>query len=442
MRLLWLILVALGLGTKRHWHILFAIVLGIVLGILGGGEQFAPLHAFFELIGKLFIRLISMLVIPLIISSIVVGVCSIGDGRQLGRTGGKTIGWFIALMLIASGIAVGLSLFFRPGMFVQAQLFDELPKLAEALSQTLANPPTLSELVLNFIPKNPIESLANMDLVPVIFFTMLLSFAIASTGDAGRPLVVFFEALFTATMKLTDWVMVLSVPGIFSLTFITVAKSGLRIFQELAPYMLVLLIGLLLQMLVVFPLLLKLFARVNAFQLYRAIAEALMVGFGTASSSATLPVTIACCERRAGISNRIASFVLPTGITINKTGTTMFEVIAVLFLAQAYGIQLDIFQMVLIALFAIVASIGAPGVPSAGLITIAIVINSIGVELNPLFTGVALLWPIDRLLDMSRTVINVASTCTVATLVAASEGELNRDVLADKAAWGDVIGQT
>jgi Na+/H+-dicarboxylate symporter len=233
--------------------------------------------------------------------------------------------------------------------------------------------------------------------------------------------------------------MVLSVPGIFSLTFITVAKSGLHIFQELAPYMLVLLIGLFVQFIIVFPLILKLFARVNAFQLYRAISEAIMVGFGTASSSATLPVTIACCERRAGVSNRIASFVLPTGITINKTGTTMFEVIAVLFLAQAYGIQLDLLQVILIAVFAIVASVGAPGVPSAGLITIAIVINSIGAELNPLFAGVALLWPVDRLLDMCRTVINVTSTCTVATLVAAGEGELNRDVLENRAAWRDVI---
>ncbi|MEB3205906.1 MAG: dicarboxylate/amino acid:cation symporter [Vampirovibrionales bacterium] len=439
MRLLWLILVALGLGTKRHWHILFAIVLGIVLGLICSGEQYAILHNFFELTGKIFIRLISMLVIPLIISSIVIGVCSIGDGHQLGRTGGKTIGWFVTLMVISSLLGVLLSLIFKPGLFVQAQLFEEIPKLAASVSQTLAKTPSLSDLVLSFIPKNPIESLASMELVPVIVFTLLFSLAISVIGDAGRPLVMFFEALFTATMKLTDWVMVLSVPGIFSLTFVTVANSGLHIFQELAPYMLVLFIGLLVQFIIIFPLLLKIFARVNALQLYRAISEAIMVGFGTASSSATLPVTIACCERRAGISNRIASFVLPTGVTINKTGTTMFEVIAVLFLAQAYGIHLDLFQVILIGVFAIVASVGAPGVPSAGLITIAIVINSIGAELNPLFAGVALLWPVDRLLDMCRTVINVASTCTVATLVASGEGELNRDVLENRAAWRDVI---
>jgi Na+/H+-dicarboxylate symporter len=203
--------------------------------------------------------------------------------------------------------------------------------------------------------------------------------------------------------------------------------------------LLVILIGLLVQVLFLFPIMLKLFAKIDAMHLYRAISEAIMVAFGTASSSATLPVTIACCERRAGISNRIASFVLPTGATLNKTGTTMFEVIAVMFLLQANNMPLEWHTLVLIMIFAIVASIGAPGVPSSGLITMAIVLNSIGGGFNTVLSGIGMLWSIDRALDMCRTVVNVISSSTVAAIVAASEGELNRDILNNREEWMEVV---
>lgn len=443
----WLILVALGLGTKRHWHILVAILLGVLLGInlpypaiASEPDTYATIHQFFDVVGQLFIRLVTMIVVPLVVSSLIVGVSSLGDSRQLGRMGGKVLFYFLLLMTISALLGAGLAIGLEPG--------NQFPQnfLAEAntagVIQALQKAPhqSLQELFFNMIPRNPIESLAKADLVPVILFTLFFGAAVASVGEAGKPIINFFESMFTATMKLTDWVMILAVPGVFSLAFITVAKSGLDVFSHLWVYAVTLLLGLLIQIFIIFPLMLKLFAKINFMNVYRAISEAIMVAFGTASSSATLPITIACMERRAGVSNRIASFVLPTGATINKTGTTMFEVIAVIFLMQAYNLPLEPAQIGVIVLFSIIASIGAAGVPSAGLITIAIVLNSIGhYEMDHLAGGLALLWSIDRVLDMCRTVVNVMSSCTVATLVASSEGELNRDILNNHDAWTEVV---
>jgi Na+/H+-dicarboxylate symporter len=443
----WLILVALGLGTKRHWHILVAILLGVILGIylpypstMPSVDSFSFIHQFFDIVGQLFIRLITMIVVPLVVSSLVVGVSSLGDSRQLGRMGAKVLIYFLVFMAISAVLGGVLALTLEPGLQLSQTFLGQAD--TAAIMQQLQQGPhqDLQALFFNMIPRNPMESLAKADLVPVILFTLLFGAALASIGEAGKPVIHFFEGLFTATMKLTDWVMIFAVPGVFSLAFITVAKSGVGVFSELWLYGLAILIGLLVQIFVIFPLALRMLAKISFMSLYRAISEAIMVAFGTASSSATLPITIACMERRAGVSNRIASFVLPTGATINKTGTTMFEVIAVIFLMQAYHISLDAYTIGMIVLFYIIASIGAAGVPSAGLITIAIVLNSIGkFEMDYLAGGMALLWSIDRLLDMCRTVVNVMSSCTVAALVASSEGELNRDILNNHDAWTEVV---
>jgi Na+/H+-dicarboxylate symporter len=343
-------------------------------------------------------------------------------------------------MTVSAILGAVLALTLEPGMQLSQNFLGQAD--TATITQQLQQAPhqDLQTLFFNMIPRNPIESLAKADLVPVILFTLLFGAALASIGEAGKPVISFFEGLFTATMKLTDWVMIFAVPGVFSLAFITVAKSGVGVFSELWLYGVAILAGLLIQIFVIFPLILRMLAKINFMSLYRAISEAIMVAFGTASSSATLPITIACMERRAGVSNRIASFVLPTGATINKTGTTMFEVIAVIFLMQAYHIPLDPYTIGMIILFSIIASIGAAGVPSAGLITIAIVLNSIGkFEMDYLAGGMALLWSIDRLLDMCRTVVNVMSSCTVAALVASSEGELNRDILNNHDAWTEVV---
>jgi proton glutamate symport protein len=439
MKFFWYLLVALGLGTKRHWHILFAIVLGVVAGLVFAGEDYRPLQNVFQGVAQIFLRLITMIVLPLVVSSLVVGIASLGDHRQLGRLASKVLFWFVGLMAISALMGAGLAYYFTPGQNLVSLVTHHTGDVSQAIATNVHKVPDLSVLFFNMIPQNPIAALANGELVPVIFFTLIFGFAIAYVGDAGKPLLTLFESLFTTTMKITDWVMVLSVPGIFALTFVSVATSGLDAFTKLMPYILVLLMGMFLLLFVVFPLVLRVFARVDFIYVYRAISEAIMVAFGTASSSATLPITIACCERRAGISSRIASFVLPTGVTINKTATTMLEVVAVLTLLQAYNIAVSPEMLLLVVCFAIIASVGTAGVPSGGLITISIVINSIGMVSQEMLGGIALLWSIDRVLDMCRTVVNVVGTCTVATVVASQEMELNRDILTNKDVWSDVL---
>lgn len=442
----WLVLVALGLGTKRHWHILVAIFLGVILGIYlpfpqnpVEPDRYYFIHQFFDVIGELFIRLITMIVVPLVVSSLIVGVSSLGDSRQLGRMGGKVLGYFIFMMVVSAALGGALAWFLEPGRQVHEGLIQQAD-VTSVLQQLQHTPQDLRTLFFNMIPHNPVGSLAQADLVPVILFTLLFGAAVASIGDAGKPIIHFFEGLFAATMKLTDWVMIFAVPGVFSLAFVTVARSGLDIFRDLWVFVGAILVGLLFQAFVLFPILLQVLAKINFLNLYRAISEAIMVAFGTASSSATLPITIACMERRAGVSNRIASFVLPTGATLNKTATTMFEVLAVIFLLQLYHVPIDPIRLGMIILFSIVASIGAAGIPSAGLITMAIVLGSIGeFNMEHFAAGMALLWSIDRVLDMCRTVVNVMSSCTVATLVASSEGELNRDILNNREAWTEVV---
>ncbi len=445
------LIMALFFGVKRHWHILFAIILGFLFGyffyinnLIEDGRGTFVLQ-FFDFIGQVFIRAITMIVIPLVVSSLIVGTSSIKDARQLGRMGGKVFSLFLLLMIIAAAIGGGLAWIIEPGNNLQ-QNIEQIstnihPTQAIEVSQFNTEPGDLKELFLQMIPLNPIQALASMNLVPAILYTLLLGFSLAFIGPAGKPLISFFESLFTATMKLTDWVMMLAVPGVFALAFVTVATTGTTIFVNMLPYIGMVITGLLIQIVVVYPVMLKLLARVDALNLYRSISEAILVAFGTASSSATLPITIANCEMRAGISNRIASFVLPTGASINKTATTMFQVMAVMFLLQAYGVELELPTVALIGLLAIIASIAAAAVPSAGLITMSIILTSLGggLNLDTFAAGVAALWAIDRVLDMCRTVCNVISSVTVAAIVGASEGELKRDILNNPEAWRNAV---
>lgn len=500
---------AIFFGVKRHWHILIAILLGLGAGLLFYNNQWGDdprgvfLLQFFEFIGEVFIRLITMIVIPLVVSSLIVGLSSLKDTRQLGRMGGKVFTLFLTLMVIAAIIGTVLAVIARPGDNMQAHIEDvdnftkrvsvnspigdtalinkNTANSQDVLESTEAKPTPLTEaiagkatvleqnsdqpsgrdilesldvplnvdvsagtlrsLLLEMIPTNPLKALSSNNLLPAIVYTLALGFALVFIGNAGKPMIALFESLFTATMKLTDWVMMMAVPGVFSLTFFTVATSGMDAFVKLMPYVGVVLTGMLIQIVIVFPLMLQLLARVDALNLYRAVSEAILVAFGTASGSATLPITIANCELRAGISNRVASFVLPTGASINKTATTMFEVVAVMFLTQAYGVQLDFTAIALIAVLSIVASIAAASVPSAGLITMSLIIASLGdgFSLEMFAGGIALLWSIDRILDMCRTVTNVISSVTVAAIVAASEGELKRDLLNNPSAWKDMV---
>ena len=253
----------------------------------------------------------------------------------------------------------------------------------------------------------------------------------------NRPIVSFFESVFAATMKITDWIMFLAAPGVFALTASAVTSFGMDIFASISKYLLVLVVGFLIQMFIVYPIFLKCFSKVSIWMLYSAIAEAMMVAFGTASSSATLPLTIACCEKR-GISHKISSFVLPLGATLNMDGTAMLQVVAVIFLAQAYGVPLTPFLLIQIALLAIIASSTSAGISGAGLITIALILNGMGLSPEQLVAGFAFLFTIERLTDMMRTLVNVTSDAVVVAAIADNENEINYDLFNNPEAYEEI----
>lgn len=435
------ILVALGLGAKRNWHIFFAIIIGIFTGVLLPADQHPLIHSIFGFVGQVFIRLIQMIVIPLVFSAIVVGIASLGDSKQLGKIGVKMVVYFGIILVFAVSIGAILGTTFAPGDTIKNYIDKNQASLVQTqVAQTIEDhKENFADMYLNMIPKNPMESLAKGDMVPIILFVIIFGSALAVIGEINRPVVAFFESIFAATMKVTDWIMVLAMPGIFALTASSVASFGMSIFGGLIKFLALLFIGFAIQLFVVYPIFTHVFARLNVFSIYKAAAEAMMVAFGTASSSATLPVTIACCERRVGISNKICSFVLPLGATMHMDATAMFQVLCVMFLAQAYGVVLDPFTIVFICVFAMLASSTCAGIPGAGLITIALVLKILGLTPDQLVVGFAFLFTVDRIADMFRTLINVTSDTVVAAVIAANENELDYEVLENQDVWKEVI---
>ena len=440
MKLHWQILVALGLGAKRNWHIFIALILGILVGICFPVMEYPLVNKILELIGQFFIKAIQMVVIPLVVSAIIVGIASMGNSKQLGKIGLKMIFYYALITVSAICIGFTLAFFINPGLGVSNLISADVAKEAQQSFETMQQSGNgLSQLILGIIPQNPLSALANGEMVPLMIFAILFALALATIGDISRPIVSFFESVFATMMKITDWVMVLATPGIFALTANAVSHYGIDIFGNIGQYILTFVLGALIQIFVTYPVILKVFTKVNVLALYRAVAEALMVAFGTASSSATLPVTIACCERRAGISTKICSFVLPLGATMNMDGTAMLQCIAVVFLTQAYGIPLDIGTIFLVGFLAVIASSTSAGIPGAGLITIALILNTLGLSHEQLFEGFVFLFALDRITDMLRTTVNVMSDTVVAAAIASNEGEIDYDLLGNQNIKKEVV---
>ncbi len=434
------ILIALGLGIKRNGHIFIGLIAGIILGIIlhkykvtPTGEANAIVFAIINLLdilGQMFIRLIQMIVIPLVCSAIVVGISSIGDSRQLGKFGKKMVLYYGIITVIAVTVGAILSLLIKPGVGVQSYISQAsaLTAQVQVHDAIVDQQGNIAQIFLNMIPQNPIESIATGDMIPILIFALIFAVALAKVGEVSRPIVGFFESVFAATMKVTDWIMNLAAPGIFALTAVAVSSFGAGIFTGISNYFVVLILGFLIQLCIVYPLLMKLFSNVPVAVFFSAITEAMMVAFGTASSSATLPLTIACCEKR-GISHKVCSFVIPLGATLNMDATALFQTVAVIFLTQAYGVVLEPFQIMQVAFFAIIASSTCAGIPGAGLITIAVILNGLGLTPQQLVEGFAFLFAIDRILDMFRTMLNVTSDAVVAAVIADNENEINYELL-------------
>ena len=434
--------VAIGLGIKRNWGIFLAIILGLLFGNHIHETANFPVWCMelIDFIGNAFIRLIQMIVIPLVCSAIIVGISSIGESKQLGKFGKKMLIYYSIITVAAVCVGATLVIAFQPGIGIQEYISKTTAADIQNQFATMLETQKgqMSEFFLSAIPQNPLESLAKGEMIPIVCFALIFALALAKVGDINRPIVSFFESVFAATMKVTDWVMFFAIPGIFSLTTVAVAHYGLSAFAAISKFILVVFLGFFIQLFIIYPLMLKIFSKVSVGNFYAAMIEALLVAFGTASSSATLPLTMACCEKR-GISHKVCSFVLPLGATLNLDGTALFQTVGVIFLTQAYGVTLEPVQVLLIMVLAIIASSTSAGIPGAGLITIALILNGIGLTPAQLSEGLAFMFAMDRILDMFRTSVNVASDAVVAAIIADNENELDYSLFSNTEEYKDII---
>ncbi len=417
------------LRLKLHWQILVALLLAVMVGSLISAETRlfgVPLVSIFEFVGALFMNALKMLIVPLIVSSIITGIAGMGRSRDFGRLGLKTLFYYGTTSLLA--ILVGLALVnaIEPGYAIDGTPVKEqigLPSDAAAeINETLAGrgAADVVEVFLRMIPPNIVAAAAEGQMLGLIFFCLLFGYFMSRIGEPYAEYVHgFWKGIFEIMLLITDWVMKFAPLGVFALVAKVVATTGLQVFAPLLAFFLTVLAGLAVHFLIVLPMLLLLVARVNPLRHYQAMAPALLTAFSTASSSATLPVTLDCMERRAGVSNRTSSFVLPLGATVNMDGTALYECVAVMFIAQAYGVELSMAQQFTVVALALLTSIGVAGVPAASLVAITVILAAVGLPVE----AVALILAVDRPLDMLRTAVNIYSDSCGAVIIARSEGE-------------------
>ena len=415
---------------QLYTKILIGLALGVVVGLVAnllGLEWLQAVLAGAEPIGTAFIRLITMVVVPLVAASLLIGTASLGDLRKLGRIGGKTVLYYMSTTAIAVTIGIVLSNVVQPGGGVDPTTRDALSEaFAEQAGERVAlaaEKPPVVETLLNMIPRNPVQAAAEMDLLPLIIFTILFGAAITLVdAEKKNAVLMFAEGVNDAVMVLIDWIMKLAPYAVFALIAAVVAQFGLDLLRSLLVYTLTVVAGLLIHAFLTYGLVIRFLVRMNPATFFRRVIEAPVVAFSTSSSNATLPVTMETAEEDLGMSNQVASFVLPLGATINMDGTALYQAVATMFIAQIYGVGLGIGEQLTIVLTATLASIGAAGVPSAGIIILILVLNSVGLG-GHAAAGIALILGVDRILDMLRTAVNVTGDLTAASFVATSEGE-------------------
>lgn len=399
---------------KLHWQILIAMALGVIFALSLGDRS-----AFIAPLGNIFIRLLKMVIVPLVLTSIISGVASVGSGKNLGRLGLKTISYYILTSLAAIFIGLSLVNLIRPGQGV------DITPTREISFEDLNQPESLSEIFIRMIPDNPVAAAANGDMLGIIFFAILFGAVLTKVprryGDILIPLV---DSLFHTMMKLTGYIIKLAPIGVFGLIVNAINATGFELFKAVGWYMITIALGLSLHFLIVLPLIFWLFTRRNPIDHFKNMANALVTAFSTSSSSVTLPVTMDCVESNAGVSNKISSFVLPMGATINMDGTALYECAGVLFIAQVMGIDLSFSQQIIVVITALLASIGTAGIPSAGLVMIFIVLNAVGLHGPTVAMIVGTMLAVDRPLDMYRTMVNIFSDSVGAVVIANSEVEI------------------
>lgn len=392
---------------KLHFKILIGFALGIIFGFILG-----PSASAIKPIGDLFLRLIRMVIVPLVLSSLVVGSASMGDIKKLGRVGLKTITYYLSTTALAVTIGLILGNIITPGIGLRIDIptTSVEPRVA----------PGLVDTILDIFPTNPLASMVNMNMLQIIVFALFLGVTIAIIGKKGEPLYKFFESLAEVMYKLTGIVMEFAPYGVFALIATVVGNHGLNVLLPLLKIIIAVYLGCIIHAGLTYSVAVSAFAKMNPIRFFKGIIEPATVAFSTASSAATLPVTMRCTEDNLGVSKGICSFVLPLGATINMDGTALYQGVCALFIAQVYGIPITLGTQLTIVATATLASIGTAGVPGAGMIMLTMVLTSVGLPLD----GILLIAGIDRILDMARTSVNIIGDASAAVVVAATEGEL------------------
>lgn len=424
--------------TPGYVKIILGMCLGIVLGLLAVGCGFNyTITNYVKPFGTIFLNLLKLVAMPLIFFSLVSGISGLSDISKLSRIGIKTIGFYIATTLIAVIIGLSVVSIIRPGSFFPAEKKVEfVQKFSDDVSDKQVSAQSVEErsklqFLVDIIPENIVEAASNnTSMLQVIFFAIVFGIAIILTGS--NPKVQYVRDLMVGMndiiLKIVDIIMRFAPIGVFALMAALVVDfvgdsiaDSLYLFKSLGMYALTVIIGIAAVAFGIYPLVLKVFAGVNVKQFFKAMVPAQLVAFSTSSSAATLPVTMEQVERKLGVHNDISSFVLPIGVTINMDGTSLYQAVATVFIAEVFGVDLTFVQMLTILLTATLSSIGSAGVPGAGIVMLIIVLNSVGLPAE----GLALILAIDRPIDMIRTVLNVTGDAMIATVVAKNEGKLN-----------------
>lgn len=410
-------------------QILLAMVAGAGFGVLIhltaadiAFVQSVIVNGLFEVVGTMFVSALKMMVVPLVFVSLVGGVTALGDMRKLGRVGGKAVLFYLATTAVAISIALSIAILAAPG-----EGFEGTEPAAEL---DLKEPPPLEQVLIDLVPSNPVAAMANGSMLQVIVFALLFGVAVAAAGERGRHVLNFFNDLNAVIMHMVDLVMKLAPIGVFALIAKTFALQGADVLAPLLGYFLVVIGALLVHTLGTFSATLYLLGRLDATVFYAKIRSVLAFAFSTASSNATIPVTLKTTEQRLGVDNSVAAFTVPLGATINMDGTAIMQGVATVFIAEVYGIDLGLGDYLTVVLTATLASVGTAGVPGVGLIMLAMVLGQVGLPVE----GIALIIGVDRLLDMLRTATNVTGDCMVTCLVAKSEGALDERIYYDKEA--------
>lgn len=411
-------------GTALWKRVLGALVLGIGFGalmsqLMGAEAATNLIEGYIRPIGDLFIRLIRMLIIPLILTTLVAGVYALGDPKRLGPIGGKTLLLYFSTTFFANIIGIIFGLLFRPGAGADLGGTDAVPVSMEAEG--------LGSRLLAIVPDNPVAALADGDVLAVIFFAVLLGVGILLAGKAGKPVGDLFNSASDVVLKVTHMVMEVAPFGVFALVAYTTVSQGLEAFASIGLLILTVYLGLFTHAVLVYGGLIKFVLRLPLLNFVRGIVDAQAVAYSTASSSATLPVTITNVVDNLGVKRSVAGSVLPLGATINMDGTALYLGILALFTAQAFGYDLTLTHYFMIAFTAAIASIGAAGIPSAGLFLLAIVLSTFNVPPEQIAIIVGFILPVDRIMDMARTALNVTGDAAVAVAVAKWEGELDEE---------------